>query len=311
MDYKEYLDYVQKNIEKMMDGEAKVIIKTMISNNDYERDAILILKDNSRIVPSIYLADFYDAYIKGQNIDDNVLDIYCAYERHQINEDISFDFFKEYSRVKDNIAYKLVNKEKNKKLLEDVPYVEYLDLAIVFYMSVNTDFIKNAAILIHNNHLDMWNITKEELYNHAMENTPRLLKSTIVDMQSMIKNLINNVKQDNLSIDKNDVACEYAMDISELSDPGMYVLTNEEKIYGAACILYDDVLKQHGDALNTDFYIIPSSVHEVILIPVDYMNREYIDDMIKQVNREELRENEVLSDHAYIYHRKTNEITIE
>ena len=106
----------------------------------------------------------------------------------------------------------------------------------------------------------------------------------------------------------------------------MYILTNRNKINGAGCILYPDVLKTFADMMVHDLYIIPSSVHETLLIPIFPDDEDVVEDpdsiyygmtqeemlnaMIQEVNITQLTPEEVLSDHAYKYIRATGEIVM-
>ena len=79
--------------------------------------------------------------------------------------------------------YKLINAEKNKGLLEDVPHKDFLDLSIVFQCLVSLEEIgEDASILINNTHSEMWNVSVEELYQAAMENTHQLCPYEIKDI---------------------------------------------------------------------------------------------------------------------------------
>lgn len=97
---------------------------------------------------------------------------------------------------------------------------------------------------------------------------------------------------------------------SFVNDSSMYLLTNQTKLYGATCLLYKDILKEFTDKLDANLFIIPSSVHEVILVPVsDALSNEYLTDLIREVNATELSLDEALSDHVYLYTREDDAIT--
>ena len=86
----------------------------------------------------------------------------------------------------------------------------------------------------------------------------------------------------------------------------MYVLTNKEKLQGASTILYPDVLSTFADRKNANLWLLPSSIHEWIIICDDgNMNRETLSEMIQEVNGSQLAVDEILSDHPYYYNRTT------
>ena len=91
----------------------------------------------------------------------------------------------------------------------------------------------------------------------------------------------------------------------ESDEFGMYVLSNSSKVFGAASILYPDVLKNFAEKLDRDLYILPSSVHEVILLPKRSETEwETLQEMVKEVNATQLEEVEILSDSVYSYTKK-------
>jgi hypothetical protein len=94
---------------------------------------------------------------------------------------------------------------------------------------------------------------------------------------------------------------------------GMYVLTNASGSLGAAALFYPDVKEKAAELLGGDYYILPSSVHEVILVP-DSADIKAADlcDMVKQANRTVVDEKDILSDNVYHYSkddRKLNKVS--
>jgi hypothetical protein len=179
----------------------------------------------------------------------------------------------------------LVSYEKNKELLRKIPHIPYLDLAIVFVCSAGDLSKEYATILIHNHHMEYWNIDLHSLYDLALENTPKLLSYHFENMADYL------VSQCNWK------PCEDHMP--------MYLLTNHLKIHGACVILYDGLLEQIAKELNSSFVVIPSSVHEVLIVPVQNKKELKIySNMVLEVNATQLPKDEILSNHAYYYSKK-------
>ena len=108
---------------------------------------------------------------------------------------------------------------------------------------------------------------------------------------------------------KNNIVEE--VDLKDYVPSDMYVLTNESKLNGAACILYENVLYDFAQKLGADLYILPSSVHEVILLPkLSMFEKDELVNMVKEVNTEGVAADEVLSDHVYEYNRTERLITM-
>ena len=276
--------------------EAKV--KEITKNNDTKFTGITVSND-SNIAPVIYLDDLYSYYTMGSiTVSDAVETVMKTYEKSQINS-VDMSDFLNFEKIRDSIVYKLINKTKNEKLLEDVPHVDMLDLAIIFCVlcpSISENGM--ASVTIHNNHMQMWNIDVNELYEAAKKNTPKLLPARLTSMEEMLFGMKENLGMSN-------------EDFEELpeTDIPMYVLTNSVKTSGAACILYENTLKSFAEKIDGDVVILPSSIHETILIPASLKdNMTDLIAMVREVNATQVSPDEVLSDNVYVYNRGINEI---
>ena len=201
------------------------------------------------------------------------------------------DFFRQYAAVEERIYHKVVNYEKNRKLLDDVPYFRWHDLAVIFYYAMEEAAFGRASILIHNNHLDMWGQPAEAVYRTACRNMKQHMPDLVLPMCRLL--------EDTMGI---------RMEESESSMP-LYVLTNRERIFGASAMLYSDKVRKLAEELNTDLLILPSSVHEVLLLPDDKaQNYDFYRQMVSEVNRTQVDPEEVLSFNLYRYDREKAEI---
>ena len=296
MKYCEFLDCIQNQTKSTAGKGGKVTVNHMIKNNGRELDGLVIMEENSHISPTIYLNDYYEQYINGRRLDSIVNEIITIYKENKNKISINTGLFNDFNSIKDMIVYRLVNYQQNKKLLESVPHKKFLDLAVIFYCLLEQQCDGNATALIYNSHMEMWGISECDIFKAAVKNTPRLLKSDIRPMSELIRRMMP------LGIQDEDML-EYCEDSSCLDDQ-MYVLTNESKIHGAACILYEDVLRDFSNKLGRDLYILPSSIHEVILLPkTETFNIDCLNSMIHEVNCDGVSDDEILSDHVYKYNR--------
>lgn len=277
---------------------ASLSIEPVLKNNAVTLDGLIILENGTNISPTLYLNYYYEIYRSGTPLPDILDSIRNTYQAARPSGKINTSFFTNYQNVKYKIAYKLINYEANKSLLADVPHYRKLDLAIVFYCLLSTSITGNATILIRNEHLLFWNISKYQLFLQAKENTQRLLPYELENMNHILKDLL---KAHGEAINPDDW--------EELPECPMYVLTNKSKLYGASCILYDHLLEDIAKKLNSDFYILPSSVHEVILFPT-FANTSYseLSQMVQEVNETQVSPEELLSDHVYYFSRSQNTI---
>lgn len=256
-------------------------------NNGVLLEAVVVLGEGERMAPTLYLRDLYEEYQCGKELEEIAEQMLALEEEKKREADFSLKGFENYGKARAHIYYKLVNYKMNRSLLEKVPHVKYLDLAVVFYYRVENGRFYNATILIHNCNLETWGINKRQLMEDAVLNTSRKLPYTLQGMESLIADLTGET--------------------SELAreDELMYVLTNDQKYYGAAVILYPHVLNHIAKLLKRNFYIIPSSVHECILVPdLGHYSRIELMKMVKEVNQCQVEEEEVLSYEVYYYDRR-------
>ena len=314
MTYKQFLEKIKQGVCDFMGGEVEVIMSTIMKNNGIFMDGLSIIEDGKNISPTIYINGYYEEYKQGKSISSIIYDIVAIYEDGKLKENINVEFFVDYEKVKTRIVFKLINYKKNKKLLEQVPHRKFLDLAVVYYCIVLNDVLGNATILVYNAHKTLWNITEEDLYKKAKENTPNILG---VEFKSM-EEIIEEVLTDELHKKKQDENAEEELKawltetFSKKEEKGsapMYVLTNKTRIFGASCLLYENILEVLGKKINHDYYILPSSIHEVIIVPSwKEEDPEMLKNMVKDVNTNQVEVEEVLSDEIYYYSREKGEL---
>lgn len=280
--YNDFKERVLKEIENRVDG--RVEIQKITKNNGLELDGLTVLEEGINVSPTIYLNYYYDRFLE-QGMDVVVSDILLKYKKYKSNVSIDISFFSDTEKVRDKIKMKLVNYERNKELLKKVPYVEFLDLAILFYVEVETRADELATILINNNHMKFWEFTIEDMFKLAETN--------------MKNNFIIKSMSDILC----DLMSEEYTEFEQEINVEMYILTNCMKMQGAIGMLRKDILNGFMEKCHTkQLVIIPSSIHEVLLIPCDSeKDISSYNEMVQEVNATQLQTEEVLSDNAYIY----------
>lgn len=291
MEYSIFKELILEALKERFGEECQIEYKEVLKNNGVKLDGVIVRQNNCVVSPTVYVNDYYEDFSDGENINDIADIIERLIKDNTIEDEFDADELILFDNVKDRIVFKLINFERNKELLDTVPYKKYLDLAIVYYISVKEDIFECASILINNSHLKLWNKTLEEIDELAVKNTPFILKPELKSMGQTLKEIMFN--SDDNEFNEEDFENCY-----------MYVLTNEKKQFGAATILYDNELKDFSERIESDFYIIPSSVHEVIIIPSKFVDSsDSLDEMICEVNSSQVPLVDILSDHAYKYNR--------
>lgn len=279
---------VQRAVSEALGEEYSVELREVQKNNGVILQGLMIRREQENMMPTIYLNSFLKAYEEGVTFADIIRKIVTVYREDAVGKQIDISFFTDFEKVKDRICFRLINRDKNRSFLEKVPYIPVLDLAACFYYAYDGNGVQNGMIPIYNNHMSAWNVTDRELFACAVKNTPKLFPCDIMPMESALEELLEELQAD--------VRQHLAREIP------MLILTNAGKTYGACCILYPKVLEQLAERVDGDYYLIPSSVHEFILLLVDQgRSAEELKEMIVEVNSTELTPEEILSDQLYLY----------
>ncbi|MBO4374520.1 MAG: hypothetical protein J5829_05395 [Lachnospiraceae bacterium] len=292
MEFNSFCEEVRDKVRDICGEDFNVSVRDTLKNNSVVLKGLVIMGKESNVAPSIYLEDFYTDYCDGKDMDDIVNDILKIYSKNRNCGDLNVNIFKDFDEVKDKIVFKLVNYDSNLSLLSTLPHRRFLDLAVIYVVVLGETPQGHATVTIHNEHMESWETNEEELWKLARENTPRMAEPQIMSLCDLISHMTGVETKDQVP-----------------DDAGMYVLTNSSRINGAACILYDDVVSGFAGGLGKDLYIIPSSIHEVILMPADaFADVDRMIDIIKEVNSTQVSKEEILSYRLYRYNRATDRI---
>ncbi len=319
MKYQEFIRGIQAAVEDRLGNDIQTKIQKIVKNNNIKLDGLIIMDGVETASPTIYLNEYYHQFSLERTIEDIAEEICDIYEKSREGVEFDVDRFQDFERAKKSIAFKLVNREMNEELLREIPYESILDLAIIYYYIVETRDFGIASAVIGKEHLTMWDITKEELLMIALENTKSLLKPKMHHILDVMDKMEAASCREGRGMVREEFQYEEMIEefLEDFDkkvmtvDMPMFVLTNEYWTNGAACIFYTGLLEQISQTLDTDLYIIPSSIHEVILLPLnEKIDMEELDRMIQQVNQEDLKPGEVLSHHVYMYRRTDKKLTM-
>lgn len=295
-----------KALKESMGAGYDAAYKEVTKNNGICLHAVMINKKGSNVSPAIYIDELYEDYVEGRSFGDIVYDILRVYQRNAREIRMDMEFFNHFEHVKDRVLYKLIHRESNQALLADIPYIEWNDLALVFYYSFEDERFGKATILIRNSHLDMWKVTQSALYENAKKNMLRLRPEEMLPMKQLLREIMT---PDTCAMPEWEQEPKQGQEPE--SEVSMYVLSNRERLYGASALLYAESLKELAGKLNKNLIILPSSVHEVLLVPDDGITeKSFFKEMVKEVNDTQVEPEERLSYNVYRYDRVLEKITI-
>lgn len=275
----EFLPEEYKNSEIIIDKVNKVNI-TM--------DALIIKPfKTDNVCPTLYINEMYEDYKFTKNIEDVLQRAAKVFMDSICKKDFVIDRFKDVEYIKNNIFFQFINTKLNKNILNDVPHREFLDLSIIYRVVINSNKDKKeiASTIIHNELMKVIGLSEEQLFEYASKNTDRLFPSTIKSITSI-----------------------FGMEDDSPIDEQMIIISNELCINGAINMIYEKNLKSIAEKMNSDLYILPSSVHEVIVVSTKIGDPTYLIRTISEVNSTELSKTDILSDQLYMYDKEFNRV---
>ena len=300
MDRDSFAEQVMSRVGNMLGGGHDIRIHRAGKNNGVYRTGLQITGNGLDIAPVIYIDRYYGLYEKGEETIDSVAArVMDTYNRERRGGMMQVDMrkFLSYDRVRETIVYKLVSTGKNRELLEDVPHVDFMDLSIIFQCLVSREGPEMATILVHNVHMKLWDVTTEELHAAAEENTRKLLPYEFKSMTEVLHEIMET--EDPEQSGHSEVEADLAETVP------MYVLSTKNRVEGAACMLYPGLIRDLADQFGKSLYIIPSSVHELLLLPTkDTGECAEIKRMIREINDTQVSPEEILSYSLYYYDRE-------
>ncbi len=306
MNYNNFLkDITQRVTEKMGEG-YEVEVQPTKKNNGVLLDSMMIRRVDELICPNLYLHHYYEMYLDGLDMDEISDRVISAYRDAMPLFPIDPESFVTKESVRKNVVYRLINYEKNEKLLEEIPHKWFLDLALIYYVMVHADEIGDGAIMVNKKILEHCELSCEELDLAAQENTSQLLPADLVTITDLLREFGEKAGVQSYS----DLSLEEELE-EETSDCPLYVLTNKERHYGAYYITDMDVLSGIARKLGSDLFILPSSVHECMVVPSSCWDDPHcLAEMVQDINRTQVTQEEFLADTVYRFDSEKKSLEI-
>ncbi len=264
----------------------------------------LTLRDTNQantISPTIYIDDMYESYKAGDDLAKVLMDAANSYVKAYEHPGITAGIL-DFDDAKDNVIMVLVNTEQNKDMLQHVPHREFQNLSIVYRWVVGRDEKGIMSTIVDNNLMEKIGITEDALFKAAVVNTKEKFPAVIKPMSEIIMDMMisDGIPREVVEMMIGDVS----------ADKKMWVLTNESGINGAANMLYEENLHKVAEQLGEDLYVLPSSIHETILVPVSIGTPEEMAQMVQEANMNVVRLEERLSNDVYHYDKNLRKLTM-
>ena len=304
MTYELFVEMIIQNIRDYLPDSLKdaEIVHQQMDKINCKRDSIGFIKkkkEGRNLSPNLYLDSFYKKYQNGWELREILEGIgheleKAVKEMEGINEKILPD------NVRENVFFKFINTEQNEELLKTMPHRNFHDLSIVYAWYVGEQDGAMLSAPINHELAKSEGLSEEELFQLAKENTRRLFPTYIRPMHAVIDELMGGMAT------KGTELFEFEPD----EEFPMYVVSNSKRFFGATAVLYEDGMQMLADRLDDNLYLLPSSIHEWIVVPENFTNLEHLSEIVHEVNFSEVDEEERLSNEVYHYDKRTRQFTI-
>ena len=304
MDYNHFIEQIQKLILEHLPEQyrnADVSIHKTVKNNNTELMALLIHRQGENISPQIYLEPFFSQYQQGKEIEEIAKELAASYLRNQ-DFDIPnvVELVSDFEKAQALLRLQIINKEYNNDKMSYTPHrdLENTDLTAVLRIYLPTQENGEATILVSNEMLSSWGKSMDAVYPLALRNTMKTAPARIDSMLHIMMTMPDN-------------SMGYDVKNYHMEPYEQYVLRNTSGINGATILLYPDVLDQLAQGANTNLFILPSSIHECILMQdTGELDAKELQEMVMSVNQSAVSPEERLSDEVYYYDKDEHSLSM-
>lgn len=278
-----------------------------VKANDTRYYGLNLRERGSIIGRAIYIDDLYDRYLEGEDLKE-LLDevckrcVQCMYIEPPEHVSGYCDALKDY---RERLSLRLLSKEANIEYLEDKPYIDAGNgLALVATINCDKSITSEWRMPVTNDLLDTLECDAETLLTDAMKNTMDMEPAALMSLKALVDSRMNNeIDQE----PENYLSCQ----TGNLDTDEVYVLSNESMYQGAAALFYPGIMQKTSSVLGCGYFVIPSSVHEIMIIPDDMGASEYgLKMMLESGNRDVIDDDDILSYDVYHYDPESQELSI-
>lgn len=311
MNYEEFKERVQNELKDYLGEDYKdtsvVIRETMKVNKKVDHVVILGIPGHEHTSPSISVTDMFKSYQNTGDFEGEMEQLSNAIKKAvEAIDKTPMKSGLDFSTVDQNVFFTLINADQNRELLETVPHREFEDLAIIYRWKIDGNKDGLYTNIITNKFAEEIGKSEQDLYELAKENTKELFPPTVRNMSDVLCDLL---------LDEADLEDEIEQGFRGVmkdtpDDKAMYVISNKSNMYGAAAILYEDNLYDLSQKLESNLYILPSSVHEVIALSDKFGNADELAQIVYEINMDQVDIDDRLSNQVYHYDKEARTLRL-
>lgn len=283
---------IKTEVEKITGKQAKV--QHIRKNNDIMLTGI-VLNEESQMALSVYIDELVQDIISGdisvREAAKKIVKIAVEEKPNEWGFDIESVLDKNY--ILKNVIFFLVSSKTNTQLKDEAPHRNYLNLTVFYRVIIKRYGVNGVkSYIVNNKEAEFAGVSEQELFDAAMKNTKRegyAIKTMREIMSGMPDVPLEEIQLGNLD---------------------MFIISMKDGMWGASVLLYTEYIKELADKVDSDLYILPSSIHEVIAIPCNAENVDELRRMVREINATEVKPEEVLGNDVYLYSRNRDLLTL-
>ena len=286
MKKEQFYEEMKKALMELKPEEMEISFRRYEKQNRRGLHGCTLSMPDSAAAPTFYFEDLYEAYLCGTSIED-IAQSLINYAKQNIQTSVPGGIdIEDYASVKKKFGLMVIGEQNNREYLKSMVSEKIEDLALVPIIFTKDEH-GIGCIKIRNELLEVWGVSAQEVIEEAKKNSPKVLPPTFRKMSDIVhENLVIGLE-----------------DFTVPDEAALFVISNEYFAYGASAAFYPGFLESIGKALGKDFFILPSSMNELIILRDFGQDPLELLQIVKYVNRTDVPPEEVLADAVYYYSR--------
>ncbi len=297
MNFQNFKEQFVEDVKRYLYENGKEDVRIEVNqvdkmNQSYE--AMTVVPEGSAIGINIPIKDYFKAYEDGIAYHNIVEKISADIVEHIAKmPEIDLTFLRDYEKVKERLSIEVVSAERNAEQLENVPHKLMEDMAVVYRINISLGHAEEGTVLVNNHLLESYGISPEQLHTDAEKNSAIIKPIILKGIGDVMRSMMSPEEAELFGVDELE------------ADEILYVATVPDKIKGAGVLAYDGFMDYATQKLEGDFFVLPSSVHEILLVKDDgSMSYQELQALVKSVNATEVSPEDQLTNSVYHYDSK-------
>ena len=299
--FDEFKETVKNEVKEFLPENfhtTDIKLKVFEKNNNVKLTG-LIIESDCNMSPTIYIDNFYKKYQEGTDINIILQEIAKIRMEYNVTDDFDVTTVTDFNKCRNKIMPRLIGAEENSEILKVRPHIRIENLAVTFCIDLGENKEGLMSVPVQFELMETWNVTADQLYEIALENLTKADIGVFTPMREILfAGMLSELKE---ICHGDEEEARRKLD-QMIPDNNLWVLTNKRRVNGANMLLDRSVMEDVIKEVGTDFFILPSSIHECIILPTDSgMDSQQLEAMVCEVNETQVEKEERLSNSVYRY----------